>query len=1016
MSGQAPTGNVSLVFTDVQGSTALWERAPEGMRAALKIHDQVLRAAIAANHGYEVKTEGDAFMVAFASPFDAAKFCLDTQLGLLAADWPEEILAQEIAGVAPQRKGLRVRMGIHTGEPESRPDPTTGRMDYFGPVVNRAARISAAGHGGQVLLSEDVWKEIQPRLASLGDPVGVSLGEHRLRDLESASRLYQILPAALAERNFPPLKTLDAHKTNLQANPTAFIGREHDLAALRDLFQKGERLVTLMGPGGTGKTRLSMRFAAVHLAEFTRDGGGGAWFCDLTEARSLDGVCASVGAALNVPLTSGKTSADMVIQLGHAIAGRGRILLVMDNFEQVIAHAPETLGAWHKTAPLACFLVSSQERLRLPGEVPYEVKPLALPVDAVAARASEAVQLFVARAQAVRPGWTLSDAELEAVAGIVRELDGIPLAIELAAARIGVLSPAKILERLPRRFDLLGGARRDASSRQATLRGAIDWSWNLLKPHEQDALAQCSVFHGGFTVEAAEEVLDLSAHPGAPWPLDVVESLRDKSLLAAGEPPDFPGELRLAMYSNIRQFAQEKLDADVARAEAAKVRHGVYYLRVGGEWAEGVDGAGGLEKLRRLALERENLSTVFFRAKATVPPTADSATRAFQALLALDPVLSTRGPFGVHLAWLDDAVAHAASVEVEAGLKARVMEARGRARRIRGRMVEASADFEAAMTLAAKDPSLESRILAQVGLLDLQGGNITDAEARLQRGLALAAVAKDKAAAAKLLGFLGGVYGDLGRIQQARENFSQSLAIFRELGDLRSEGLTLTNMGIVLLGAGELKEARVSLERALTIHRETGDRRFEGNALGCLASVELDESRFAEAHDRFSRAIAIHREVGNRRSEATFRGNFGIAEQLAGRAEVAAGMYLEAVEIFREAGERRAEGLYLGYLAAARAELGELDRATELFAVATARLEEMKASGFLEAVNVLHASLDFARASAADISGHPETAAEFRSSATQRIAAGREDAGSVEDIRRATRLVERMAAENRSSR
>ena len=1001
MAGQAPTGLVSLVFTDVQGSTLLWERVPDAMRDALEDHNRVLREAIAKNSGYEVKTEGDAFMAAFASPVDAVRFCLDAQTSLMDVAWPEAIFAQDSAAVAPQRRGLRVRMGVHAGEPDCRIDPTTGRMDYFGPVVNRAARVSAATHGGQIVVTKDVWDPIEPKLAALGAPVVASLGEHRLKDIESANQLWQILPAALAARTFPPLKTLDARKTNLQPHPTPFVGREPDLAALQALFAKGERLVTLMGPGGTGKTRLSMRYAAVHLEEFTRDGGGGAWFCDLTEARNVDGICAAMGAALDVPLTTGKTSADVVAQLGHAIAGRARVLLILDNFEQVISQAPETVGIWFRLAPQACFLISSQERLRLPGETPYELKPLALP-EGSDIRASEAVQLFVERARAVRPGWTLADADAEAVAGIVRELDGIPLAIELAAARIGVLSPAKILERLPRRFDLLGGARRDATSRQATLRGAIDWSWNLLKAHEQDALAQCSVFHGGFTVEAAEEVLDLASHQGAPWALDVVESLRDKSLLRAWEAPEFPGELRFGMYSNIRQYAQEKLDADKPKADATKVRHTAYYLRVGGEWADGVDTHGGLEKLRRLALERDNLVTVFHRAKAAATPAS-----AVGSLLALDPVLSTRGPFGVHLQWLDEAIASAANLDPS--MRALILEARGRARRVRGRMTEALEDFEAAAAIArdASDPGREARILAQAGLAEFQQGHLDRAQSVLARGLALASTSKDRAAAAQLLGFLGSVYGDLGRIAEARQSFEQSLAILRELGSVRYEGLMLANMGVVLLHAGQLEDARQTFERALAIHRETGDRRFEGNVHGYVAGVLLDQARFSEARESFGRALAIHREVGNRRSEGVFRGNLGIVEQLDGHPDSAAACFTDAVEILRGAGDRRGEGLYLAYLAASQAAVGAIEGAAAAFEESTRKLEEMKDASMLAAVAVLRGTLDLARAA---VARRNERIADFQresDSARARLRAGAEVSDS-EDVRLAMRLVEQM--------
>ena len=491
----APTGQVTLVFTDVQGSTVLWDQVPDGMREALALHDAIMRETLAAADGYEVKTEGDAFMVAFASASAAVGWCLRVQERLMAADWPAEILCQDEAREVlaedgtPVLRGLRVRMGAHAGTPICQPDPNTGRMDYFGGMVNRAARVGGAGHGGQILVSGSAWQEINGQAD--GAEV-IDLGEHALKGLERREHLRQILPAPLAARSFPRVKTPNLKKTNLPVRLDSFFGREPEIEDLEKRVAEGQRLITLLGAGGTGKTRLSQRFGGKMLAQFP----GGVWFADLTEARSLSGILSAMGTALDVPLTQ----KDPEAQLANAIMGRGRVLIILDNFEQVVEHGTETVGRWLQRAPEAVFLVSSRILLRIEGEEALYLDPL--PV-------AEAVNLFYDRGRSVQPSFERSDDNEPIVTEICERLDCMSLAIELAAARVRMLAPDQIRQRLSQRFKLLRGQRRDLSDRQATLRGAIDWSWDLLKPYERSALAQLAIFHGGCTLEAAEAVINL---------------------------------------------------------------------------------------------------------------------------------------------------------------------------------------------------------------------------------------------------------------------------------------------------------------------------------------------------------------------------------------------------------------------------------------------------------------------------------------------------------------------------
>ncbi|MGZ3460986.1 MAG: ATP-binding protein, partial [Archangium sp.] len=435
----APTGTVALVFTDVQGSTRLWERCSAGMRAALDVHDEVLRSLLEAHGGYEVKTQGDSFMVAFGSAVEAVRWCLEAQRELLCAPWPPELLGEPDAAeqVGPQgmavHRGLRVRMGVHLGEPECRVDERTGQADYFGRMVNVAARVASAGHGGQVLVSAAAWARVEGALEALGGPVVRPLGDDHLKGLEEAVSLVELVPASLAERRFEPLRVERVRRGHVPAETGELVGRQEELALLRRSFAEGARLITLLGPGGMGKSRLATRFGNLELGECAW--AGGVWMCELTDAAKVDDICHAVGQALGVVLNRSGEDSGPAERLGRALAGRGEVMVILDNVEHVIQHMPATLGRWRSLAPRARFLVTSRESLLLPEEHVIDLAPLEVPEEGEA-RAErlarcDALRLFVQRARAVRGGFELTEAELPLVADIVRKLDGIPLAIEL---------------------------------------------------------------------------------------------------------------------------------------------------------------------------------------------------------------------------------------------------------------------------------------------------------------------------------------------------------------------------------------------------------------------------------------------------------------------------------------------------------------------------------------------------------------------------------------------------------
>lgn len=536
-----PTGTVTFLFTDLEGSTRLWEEHPAPMGDALARHDEILRDAVAHHHGAIVKTTGDGVHAAFTSARAGIDAALEAQLRLQATEWatPEPLL---------------VRMGLNSGEAELRDG------DYFGQSVNRAARIMAAAHGGQVAISQTTAQLLEDSL-----PPGVTLvdlGEHRLRDLARTERVFQVqhpdLPA-----EFPPLRTLDAYPTNLPAQRTSFVGREDDVDAVAAELRE-HRVLTITGVGGVGKSRLAVQVAATILPRFP----DGAWLCELGSITDERLVADTLADAVGVPSGSGPARDALPWFLRNR-----RALLVIDNCEHLLGPVIEVVDDLLARCPQVVVLATSREPLGVEGEQTYALNTLLPPAgaDARAVRSSSAGRLFVERAQAARHDFVLDDDNATAVAEICARLDGIPLAIELAAARVRSLTPAQILDRLDERFRLLTGGTK-ARGRHQTLRGALAWSADLLAADERAAFARLSVFVAPFDIVAAEAVIDAQA-----W--EYLDHLVDKSLLLAEE---VRGEMRYRMLETVREFAAELLveQGDVADARTA---HAHYFAVVAHE-------------------------------------------------------------------------------------------------------------------------------------------------------------------------------------------------------------------------------------------------------------------------------------------------------------------------------------------------------------------------------------------------------------------------------------------------
>ena len=568
---ELPLGTVTFLFSDLEVSTRLWEEHPEAMHPALARHDAILREAVAAHDGHLVKGRGDGIHAVFATAHDALDAAVEGQLALTA---------ESFGDTGP----LRVRMGVHTCEAEYRDG------DYFGSEVNRAARLMSVAHGGQVVVSLATSTLVRDGSVEL-----VDLGEHRLRDLTNLEHIFQLVAPGLA-RDFPPLRTLDVLPGNLPRQLTSFVGRDAEISSVADLVRSSS-VVTLTGVGGVGKTRLALQVAADVVPDF-RDG---AWFAELAGVRDPDAVPDALVAMFGLQPRTGVSATDALVEF---LAGK-ELLLVLDNCEHLLRAVAGLVDQVVRGSPDVRVLATSREGLNVAGERMLGVASLDVPAEAAALEAIEqcdAVKLFVERARAVKASFALDATNADAVAQVCRRLDGIALAIELAAARVAMLTPADIARRLDSRFRLLAGGQRTAVERHQTLRAAIDWSYELLGDTERLLLSRLSVFTGGFSLEAAEAVTTGDAIDTDDV-FELLAALVAQSLVEA----DTEGvDARYRLLETIRQYAQEHLDAsgDGNRLRSA---HAAYYARLAEAAVPRVLGSDGIEWERRLAREADNL-------------------------------------------------------------------------------------------------------------------------------------------------------------------------------------------------------------------------------------------------------------------------------------------------------------------------------------------------------------------------------------------------------------------------
>jgi len=678
---------------------------------------------------------------------------------------------------------------------------------------------------------------------------------------------------------------------------TSFLGRAAELDALGVQFDLEARVVTLTGPGGAGKTRLARRFVELRGDRWP----GGAVFCELADVRASEGVeaiCAVVAGALGLPL-SGRHALETI---GEALAARGPLLVVLDNCEQVIDEVARAVDRWTEVAKEACFLLTSREVLSIAGEQAQEVPPLPL---------LDSVQLFMARARL-----DLSS-EQSVIEEIVRKLDGLPLAIELAAARTAILSPHAILARLSSQLDLLSTGARDAVERQRTMRAAIAWSWDLLKPYEQAALRQCAVFRGSFSPDAAEAVIDLAAHDDAPNVLDVLQTLREKSLIRALESDALP-ELRCALYDTIRMFAEDRLEA-AGEAKSTRDRHAVHFAKVASEWADAVPKHGGVAVLRRIGVELDNLAAAHEHSLDPRP------------ILAMDRFVALRGPLEPHLRRIERTLASLEN-ERQSAMRARILLVRASTRSAMGRREDARPDLEAALAIATStgDRFIEGRALGSLGAIEWMAGRLEEADALLRASFAASEEARDDEMVGITLGRIANVLCDRGRFEESASWMERGLSAVRASGDRREEGNRLSHFGVLLDRRGRFEEALARQKEASVVFEEIGDAQRVAISYGNMGILQQTLGRREQARASYERAISWYKRAAERRFLGIVIACLGSLLHEEGRLDEARARYVEAIDLLAPFGERRFSALFRAVLGSIEAARGEVDEGLRL--------------------------------------------------------------------------------------
>lgn len=869
-----PTGTVTFLFTDIEGSTRLWQGRREVMPAVIAKHDALLRQAVEVEEGVVFGTGGDGVYAAFADAPRAVSAAIAGQRAITSQTWPEGIK-------------IRVRMALHTGLVVVQ----TGT--YAGHTLNRVARLLSAGHGGQVLLSlptAELVRDFLPPGAQLRD-----LGERRLKDLLHPEHIYELTVADLPQRSLP-LKTLDARNNNLPQETTPFIGRRQDIDEIARRLHDGVRLLTLTGVGGTGKTRLALAAATRLRDEFEH----GVCFVSLAALADPGLVMPAIARALGIKESGDQVLRDQVI----AFLSSRQFLLVLDNCEHVL-QGVKVLADFLLACPRLVLLATSRSRLHLAAEYEYPVAPLQIPgedrmvpgdqSDVTELERYDAIAFFVDRVQAANGNFRLTPDNAAAVVKICRRLDGLPLALELAAARLRLFPPPVLLTRLSRSLDVLRGGPRDAPARQQTLRGTIDWSFELLPASEKRLFARLAVFAGGFSLESAE-ILAHAVDANEGEVVDGLESLIDKSLLRLRE--DSGEEARFVMLQTIREYGLEQLTAG-GEANSARHAHAVQYLELAEEAKSHLMNSDRALYARQLSLEIDNL-----RAALQYALEVRDTETGLRLAGALWPFWEMHGHLSEGREWLRS-----------------LFEAGGGSAEVNGEVV--------------KDTTRAAALIGGAAL-SMDQSDYAPAREQASEGLELYRKLGDRSGIALALNVLGSVASYTGDYVEAETLTEQGLALYRQLRDMWGIGLSLNNLGALAADRGNLDRARTLYEEGLRIEQELGAD-WAVSVVQCnLGDLSREFGDYESALRMYARSLELRRALGD---------VLGIAHCLAGMAAAwadrgeydrAEQLYRESLQQYQAAGARWGEAHYLEGLAGIALARGHMDHAVTLYGAAAA--------------------------------------------------------------------------------
>ncbi len=831
MLGATPhDGTVTFLFTDVEGSTKLWEAYPDVMRGSVARHDELIRVAIEAEGGQVFKTIGDAFCAAFATAPEALAAGLAGQLAITAEAWPEET-------------PIKVRMALHAGAVEFRDS------DYFGQPLNRTARLLAVGHGGQTLVSRvayDLCRDNTP-----GSITFRELGEHRLKDLGRMETIFQLIHPNLP-KDFPALRSLNSSElaNNLPQQITSLIGREKEVEQVKKLVV-ANHLVTLTGSGGCGKTRLSVQVAA----DMLDSEGDGVWLVELASLTDPALVVQAAANVLGVKEEPGKAINQTLLEW----LKRKRLLIVLDNCEHLLEECAKLADAIIRSCPDVRILASSREALGISGEQSYRVPSLETPhpkqtytIERLSQYAS--AQLFLDRARMARPDFEITNANAPALVSLCHHLDGIPLAIELAAARVRALSVEEINDRLHDRFRFLTGGSRTALPRQQTLRALIDWSYDLLSDKEKILLRRLSVFSGGWTLEAAEAVCsdpDGHDHVEVFDVLDMLGSLVDKNLVVTEVEN---GRTRYRLLETVRQYARDRL-SESGESAVCRNRHLSHFVGMAEEAQPHLRSVEP-EWIGRLEIEHDNLRTALDRSLER-----DDANEGLRLAVAIWRFWWARGHFLEGHRWMSGLLAAKPS-NPPSKIRAKALGVAGYLARQRG-------DYPAARLL------IEESLAAMREL-----GDQSDLTFSLQ---ALATTAHEQ-----------------GDFDSARVAIEESLAIERQLGNQRGIAHSLMLLGVVFQGQSEYLASKAAYEESLAIHKKLGNQWLLASLLTNFGQLSWLQGDYASAQAQQAESLAIFKELGLRRGMAAAMCGLGLAVHSQGDSGSARELVKESLAIFHE--------------------------------------------------------------------------------------------------------------------